>query len=190
MGNREDLLAGARAAILKRGLAKTTARDIAGAAGVSLSAIGYHFGSKDRLIAVAISSSLTTEVGDELEAAIRDEGGGKSLWDALAPTWELMREIQRKHSESILLSTENAMLVARSPELQEFTSDATEVPIEDLAKALHDVHPELTTAASVAVAKLFFLAFHGSAMLSLTASHSVQVTGAEFALAVRVLRGI
>lgn len=33
MGNREDLLAGARKAIIERGVAKTTARDIAAAAG-------------------------------------------------------------------------------------------------------------------------------------------------------------
>ena len=49
MGNREDLFAGARQVILERGVAKATAREIANAAGVSLAAIGYHFGSKDEL---------------------------------------------------------------------------------------------------------------------------------------------
>ena len=36
MGNREDLLAGARRVILEQGVAKATAREIANAAGVSL----------------------------------------------------------------------------------------------------------------------------------------------------------
>ncbi|MBF6246937.1 TetR family transcriptional regulator, partial [Nocardia elegans] len=64
MGNREDLLDGARKAILERGLAKVTARDIAAAAGVSLAAIGYHFGSKDRLITEALTEGMGEDVGD------------------------------------------------------------------------------------------------------------------------------
>ncbi|WP_344294175.1 helix-turn-helix domain-containing protein, partial [Agromyces neolithicus] len=58
MGNREDLLAGARRVILERGVAKATARDIATEAGVSLAAIGYHFGSKEQLITEALMESL------------------------------------------------------------------------------------------------------------------------------------
>ena len=57
MGNREDLLAGARRVIIERGVAKVTARDIASAAGVSLAAIGYHFGSKEQLITEALMPS-------------------------------------------------------------------------------------------------------------------------------------
>ena len=45
MGNREALLLGAKCCLLEKGLARTTARDIGGAAGVSLAAIGYHFRS-------------------------------------------------------------------------------------------------------------------------------------------------
>ena len=58
MGNREDLLAGARKVIIERGAAKATARDIAAAAGVSLAAIGYHFGSKERLITEALTGAV------------------------------------------------------------------------------------------------------------------------------------
>ncbi|MGH4006514.1 MAG: TetR family transcriptional regulator, partial [Pseudonocardiaceae bacterium] len=44
MGNREDLLAGAKRCLYEKGYGRTTARDIAAAAGgVSLAAIGYHF---------------------------------------------------------------------------------------------------------------------------------------------------
>lgn len=70
MGNREDLLAGARRVIVERGVANATARDIAQAAGVSLAAIGYHFGSKDQLVTEALLDTLGTGIGDGMEAAI------------------------------------------------------------------------------------------------------------------------
>ncbi|WP_031080407.1 TetR family transcriptional regulator, partial [Streptomyces sp. NRRL WC-3549] len=40
MGNREDLLKGAKQCLVERGWARTTVRDIAAAAGVSHAAIG------------------------------------------------------------------------------------------------------------------------------------------------------
>src|ERR1700730_3327556 len=72
MGNREDLLAGAKRCLIEKGYAATTARDIAAASGVSLAAIGYHFGSKDALMNQAVYDS----VGDwamELQNALTAE---------------------------------------------------------------------------------------------------------------------
>jgi AcrR family transcriptional regulator len=66
MGNREDLIAGAKRCLLEKGYAATTARDIAAASGVSLAAIGYHFGSKDALMNQAVFESIG-EWGDELQ---------------------------------------------------------------------------------------------------------------------------
>jgi AcrR family transcriptional regulator len=65
MGNREDLIAGAKRCLLEKGYAATTARDIAAASGVSLAAIGYHFGSKDALMNQAVFESIG-DWGDEL----------------------------------------------------------------------------------------------------------------------------
>ena len=73
MGNREDLLAGAKRCLIEKGYAATTARDIASASGVSLAAIGYHFGSKDALLNQAIYE-LIGEWGDEVQRALADEG--------------------------------------------------------------------------------------------------------------------
>src|SRR5580700_9681402 len=77
MGNREDLLAGAKRCLVEKGYAATTARDIAAASGVSLAAIGYHFGSKDALMNQAVYDS----VGDwamELQEALIAEGAAES----------------------------------------------------------------------------------------------------------------
>jgi AcrR family transcriptional regulator len=73
MGNREDLIAGAKRCLIEKGYAHTTARDIASASGVSLAAIGYHFGSKDALMNQAIYESIG-DWGDEVERALTEEG--------------------------------------------------------------------------------------------------------------------
>jgi AcrR family transcriptional regulator len=73
MGNREALLAGAKRCLIEKGYARTTARDIAAASGVSLAAIGYHFGSKDALMNQAIYE-FVGEWGDEVEHALSAEG--------------------------------------------------------------------------------------------------------------------
>lgn len=58
MGNREALLAGAKRCLLEKGFARTTARHIAAASGVSLAAIGYHFGSKEALLTDALMQAI------------------------------------------------------------------------------------------------------------------------------------
>jgi AcrR family transcriptional regulator len=73
MGNREDLLAGAKRCLIEKGYAATTARDIASASGVSLAAIGYHFGSKDALLNQAIYD-LVGEWADEVQRTLAEEG--------------------------------------------------------------------------------------------------------------------
>jgi AcrR family transcriptional regulator len=73
MGNREDLLAGAKRCLIEKGYARTTARDIAAASGVSLAAIGYHFGSKDALMNQAVFESVG-EWADELQKILTAQG--------------------------------------------------------------------------------------------------------------------
>jgi AcrR family transcriptional regulator len=72
MGNREALLAGAKRCLIEKGYARTTARDIAAASGVSLAAIGYHFGSKEALMNQAIYE-FVGEWGEEVQRALSAE---------------------------------------------------------------------------------------------------------------------
>jgi AcrR family transcriptional regulator len=190
MGNREDLLAGARKAILERGSAKVTARDIAAAADVSLAAIGYHFGSKERLVTEALTMAVGTDIGDGMEAAIRDVGEGRSLGEALVPAWNGMLDVVRKNRESLLLGAENMMRVARSPESQQFMVEAFEGAYRDIARALGDAHPELSEKQARAVAKLYFVLLQGAAMLWLVAPDSDFLGGDDLALAVETLRQV
>ncbi|GAB7104646.1 TetR/AcrR family transcriptional regulator [Streptomyces phaeofaciens JCM 4814] len=69
MGHREDLLEGAKRCLLEKGFARTTARDIVKESGTNLASIGYHYGSKDALLAQAYVTLV-----EELSGAF--EGGG------------------------------------------------------------------------------------------------------------------
>ena len=72
MGNREALLAGAKRCLYEKGYARTTARDIAAASGVSLAAIGYHFKSTEALMNAAMMDSIA-DWGEELQRAMAAE---------------------------------------------------------------------------------------------------------------------
>ncbi|MFD3507916.1 TetR/AcrR family transcriptional regulator [Nocardia sp. NPDC058666] len=56
--NRSALLRGARTCLDESGYARTRARDVASAAGVSTAAIGYHFGTTDALLIQALLDGL------------------------------------------------------------------------------------------------------------------------------------
>ncbi|MFE0675918.1 TetR/AcrR family transcriptional regulator [Streptomyces sp. NPDC058867] len=66
MGHREDLLEGAQRCLLAKGFARTTARDIVKESGTNLASIGYHYGSKDSLLAQAYIA-LVEGMGDAFE---------------------------------------------------------------------------------------------------------------------------
>ncbi len=182
-------MAGARKAILERGLAKVTARDIASAAGVSLAAIGYHFGSKDRLITEALTETMGTSVGDAFEAAIRTAGEGRSLAESAPFSWDGMVDAVLRHRDEILLSFENAVRIARSEESQQFMAETVDRAHVDLATTVSEVYPELSEAEAKAVAKLYFGVFQGIAVLSLIAPTGDLMDGNDFALAVKALAG-
>ncbi|MEU6076899.1 TetR/AcrR family transcriptional regulator [Micromonospora sp. NPDC047074] len=78
MGQREDLLAGARRCLVEKGYAHTTARDIVAVTGAHLGSIGYHFGSKDALLNAALLETFDAW-GDAIAAAVVAEPGGAPL---------------------------------------------------------------------------------------------------------------
>jgi AcrR family transcriptional regulator len=100
MGNREALLLGAKQCLLEKGYTRTTARDIAAAAGVSLAAIGYHFSSKEALLTEALilaiddwgmefRNALATAVPERADPAQRFE----ATWAKLIQTFETSRPL-------------------------------------------------------------------------------------------------
>ncbi|WP_336216626.1 TetR/AcrR family transcriptional regulator [Nonomuraea sp. LPB2021202275-12-8] len=116
MGNREDLLDGAKRCLYVKGYSRTTARDIATAAGVSLAAIGYHYGTKEALLNEALVEAMR-EWGDDLGRVLAEPGDFETTWgkviDSFArsrPLWAIQFELVA-HME-------------RTPELRESFVDA------------------------------------------------------------------
>jgi AcrR family transcriptional regulator len=188
MGNREDLLAGARQALLRKGVAKTTARDIAAAAGVSLAAIGYHFGSKDRLVTEALTEAMGDGVGDALAALIGVSARERTVGEAFAPVWNGVREILDDNRESLLLQMDNAARMMRSPEAQQFMAGAITQAYDGIAEGLRAAHPELSAEQASALGKLYFVLLQGLSILWLLAPDADLPSGDELALAIETLR--
>jgi AcrR family transcriptional regulator len=72
MGNRDALLAGAKRCLNEKGYARTTVRDLASAANVSMAAIGYHFGSREALLNTALIEA-NEEWGETLAKTLQVE---------------------------------------------------------------------------------------------------------------------
>jgi AcrR family transcriptional regulator len=135
MGNREALLDGAKQAIRDRGYARSTVRDITAAAGgVSMAAIGYHFGSREALLNTALME-LMGEWGEQVGAAV-DAGSPAAAPDpggAYAATWDRMLETFRDQP-SVMVASIEAFLVSQSqPELRRQLADGNEEARRGLA---------------------------------------------------------
>lgn len=117
MGNREALLDGAKKCLLEKGYDRTSVRDIATAAGVSMAAIGYHYGSREALLQQALFASLEDWDADlQIQLAKLDEPRGPRR---LTAVWELLREHVEQHGAMWLASIELFLQAQRSPELAE-----------------------------------------------------------------------
>jgi AcrR family transcriptional regulator len=100
MGNREALLQAAKKCLLEKGYNRTTARDIASAAGVSLAAIGYHFSSKEALLTEALLLAFG-EWDQELQKALRTAvppgvspaSRFEAIWAKIIATFETYRPL-------------------------------------------------------------------------------------------------
>ncbi|MGW1160615.1 TetR/AcrR family transcriptional regulator [Streptomyces sp. NPDC002513] len=107
MGHREDLLEGAKRCLLEKGFARTTARDIVKASGTNLASIGYHYGSKDALLAQAyiamvenMSGAFDGGDGGAIEGAPGSLERFRRVWSNIVGTmrepdsmWRLSMEV-------------------------------------------------------------------------------------------------
>jgi AcrR family transcriptional regulator len=187
MGNREDLIAGAKRCLLEKGYAATTARDIAAASGVSLAAIGYHFGSKDALMNQAVFESIG-DWADELQRGMdADEalegpplrrfeaavdrtltsfaGAGRGLW---AAQLELLGLVEHNH------------------ELQAFLANVQGLAAQGLAELFLGIDPEADPEASRLAGTVMHALFIGM-MAKYFLAPKQALTAEEFAAGLRIV---
>jgi AcrR family transcriptional regulator len=121
MGNREALLSGAKKSLLEKGYDRTTVRDITAAAGgVSMAAIGYHFGSREALLTAALVEAL-----EEWGAAV--QGSTVTVGATAKPVnrgryrrwWSLVIKSFREQRPLWLASVEAFLQADRAPAVRE-----------------------------------------------------------------------
>jgi AcrR family transcriptional regulator len=116
MGNREDLLAGAKQCLREKGYDRTSVRDIAAAAGVSTAAIGYHYGSREALLSQALFA-LLDEWGDSFGRALAP-GPGEDAAHGFARMWDGLVAEFTAHPDLWLATVELFLQAQRQPELR------------------------------------------------------------------------
>ena len=162
MGNREDLLAGAKRCLFEKGYARTTARDIAAASGVSLAAIGYHFGSKDALMNQAVYDSIG-DWADEVERALSAAG------DLAAPPLRRFESVMARTIESFSGSAhglwasqlELMTLINQNDELRTFLAGVQKDAAEGLAGLFLSIDPEQEPQAARVAGSIYHAMFIG-----------------------------
>lgn len=126
MGNREDLLAGAKQCLYEKGYLRTTARDIANASKVSLAGIGYHFGSKEALMNQALFEAIG-EFGETMGSALGTgdgaPGGSLRRFEAI---WSQVTASFATHRKLWAASFEPVSQLDHVPEIREFFAMAAE----------------------------------------------------------------
>ncbi|MEV4012619.1 helix-turn-helix domain-containing protein [Nonomuraea angiospora] len=118
MGNREDLLAGARRCLEEQGWARTTVRDISAAAGVSMAAIGYHFGSREALLNAALVEAMR-EWGEQIGAAMAAVDEAAAPDERFEALWERLIASIGEHRTLWLANLEAMVQAEHSPELRD-----------------------------------------------------------------------
>jgi AcrR family transcriptional regulator len=138
VGHREDLLAGARRCLEKRGYARTTARDLVAESGTNLASIGYHFGSKEALLNEAIGESFQewAERVRELALAIEPVGEPMSM---LAASWDAMHTSFAEYRGLAVAFTEALAQAERQPGLRAQLAAIYEQTRESVAAMISEV---------------------------------------------------
>lgn len=118
MGHREDLLEGAKRCLLANGFARTTARDIVKESGTNLASIGYHYGSKDALLAQAYVA-LVEEMGDAFEGDGTVDAAAPGSLERFERVWSNIIGTMKDPGSIWRLSMEVLALGDRLPEVRE-----------------------------------------------------------------------
>lgn len=185
MGNREDLLSSAKRCLLEKGYMSTTARDIATGAGVSLAAIGYHFGSKDRLMNEAVYAAIG-EWGEEFEQIARKVGPTASPAARLEALWTHMTESFIEHRPLWASQVEIVMLSERRPELREFFASVLPMAWPGLGQEFQGIDQEAEPERATLVGKLYHAIMIGT-MTQWLVRPDLAPTGSDLVAALRMV---
>ncbi|ARP72489.1 TetR/AcrR family transcriptional regulator [Streptomyces pluripotens] len=124
MGHREDLLEGAKRCLLEKGFARTTARDIVKESGTNLASIGYHYGSKDALLAQAYVSLVEGASAAFAGDAGAGSGAAPGSLERFREVWSNIVATMREPGSFWRLSAEIAVMGDQLPEVRDHLARA------------------------------------------------------------------
>jgi AcrR family transcriptional regulator len=186
MGNREDLLAAAKRLLYEKGYARTTARDLAAASGVSLAAIGYHFGSKDALLNAARIQALgewAEELGHTLAAGADPKASPVQRFEAI---WTKVVDSFAAHRPLWAASFEMLAQLDQAPEVRAAVAEAQERARLGLAGLFHHLDPDLGEQKAWVVGS-FYLALLSGVMAQWLIDPEHAPSGHDLAQALRTI---
>ncbi|MFI6059533.1 TetR/AcrR family transcriptional regulator [Streptomyces sp. NPDC051286] len=188
MGNREALLVGAKACLKEKGYDRTTVRDIATAAGVSMAAIGYHYGSREALLNQALFETLD-EWGDAMGRALAPDTDG-STRQHFERMWESLIADFTAHPDLWLASVELFMQAQRQPELRPALTEGIAQGRRGMAAILDGVPEGEVSESSVRTHGSVQLALMSGLMIQHLADPAGAPTAAEVLEGLRTLAGL
>jgi len=187
MGNREDLLAGAKRCLYEKGYARTTARDVATAAGVSLAAIGYHYGTKEALLNTALLQALE-EWGEELGQMMAVEADPAATpVQRLESVWTQVLKSFAAHRPLWSVQFEVLGRLDSDPQMQETFAAANRGGRLALADLFGDFAGGSPTEEQALALGTFYQAMLGGVATQWLVDPDSALTGAQFVAAVRAL---
>jgi AcrR family transcriptional regulator len=164
VSNRNALLEAAKELLRTKGYARITARDLVAASGANLSSIGYHFGSKEDLLALAVDELFAEWTAYLTSAAAADPA--MSPLERMGASWRRMLAEMPKQEPLMLAFVESVGPSVRSPALraklgQHYARTRADVgaSVRDSLGDAPSVDPEVIAAYLIAVHDGFMLQF-------------------------------
>ena len=156
MSNRDDLLAAAKRALYEQGYSRTTARDLASAAGVSLAAIGYHFRTKEALLNEALVAAIG-DWGDELGLALAaDVAPDASPLQRFEAIWAHVIDLFATHRRLWIANFDILSQIDQLPEeVRRALGEAPQHGRRELAALFHGLDPAADEELALAVGSFY-----------------------------------
>lgn len=186
MGHREQLLAAARRCLIERGYARTTARDLVRESGTNLASIGYHFGSKEALLAEALDE-VFVEYTEKVVAVAAAVGSGpvSDPREAVSAAWLAMTELQGEYRPLLVAFLEALAQAERNDGLRSRLAAGYEQMRHKIVEGVRAVAPDIGETEAKAVAS-FFIAVSDGVMVQWLLDPAATPSGAELLAAARL----
>lgn len=185
MGARESLLAGAKQCLYERGYAHTTVRDVVDASGTNLASIGYHFGSKDKLMTTALLEAF--EDWNARVSAYAFNFGDGDPFEEIESAWHNLLQMFAAERPLMVANIEVMTQAQHEPQLREQLAAAYErvrVSFTDkLRELLGDTPSDEATRAAVS----FYTALGDGLMIQWLLDPENTPTARELTTALRAI---